>query len=164
LPASSGFVANLRPHDGQRKRNGRGGGTLSPTGSIGTGAVIDLAHPAHLIFCPACDHPKWFTCPQALQVKGNVMRDPTSRAVPRIWAGELAGENPDRIDVAQPDSSDGKRLISHPADYPRFVSQRKCVFCAKGNAGDDGDRKSVPVMCGSIHIRYVRTCRTELAR
>ena len=65
---------------------------------------------------------------------------------------------------SQPDSSHGKRLISPPADYPRFVSQRKCVFGARTNAGDDGARKSAPVVFLSIHIRCVRTCRTELAR
>jgi hypothetical protein len=145
LPASSGFVENFRPHDGHLNRNVRGSGALfSPTVSIGTGAVIVFAHPAHVIFCPACDHPKWFTCPQALQVNGNVMRDPTSRAVQRHCVGEHTGETSDRIDRPEPDSSQGKRLNSPPADYPRFVSQRKCVFCVMRNvSGSDVAKKGV---------------------
>jgi len=50
LPASSGFVENFRPHDGQLNRKVRAGGAAGPTVSMGTGTVIGFPHPPHVIF------------------------------------------------------------------------------------------------------------------
>jgi len=80
LPAISGFVANFRPHAGQENRRvGVGAGSAAaPAVSIGAGTVIVLPHPPQAICRPIWDHSTSFACPQARQVHGNVIRDPTS--------------------------------------------------------------------------------------
>jgi hypothetical protein len=51
------LVENFRRHFGHLKIKARGRGTAGPTVSIGTGTVIDFAHPAQAIRSPIWDQP-----------------------------------------------------------------------------------------------------------
>ena len=77
LPARSGFVANFRPHAGQANLKARAGWSGSPMVSMGAGTVAVFPQSPHVMFRPICDHSTSVTSPQAWQVNGIFIRDPT---------------------------------------------------------------------------------------
>jgi hypothetical protein len=96
LPASSGLVANFRPHTGQANLRAGGDEFSAPRVSLGGGTVAVAPHPLQATLCPICDHATLLASPHDRHVNGRFIGEGASEVKTEVEAHDAAVVGSDR--------------------------------------------------------------------